>query len=355
MKILICGSVALPVPPPAQGGTERIAYWQAKGLAARGHDVTLIAAHGSSKEEGYSLVEIGGGDTVAGSQKTKQSQGGEIQESSRGLRKESVYLAQVGQYILSHGASYDVIINNMRAGEAYFLPFAKAVGIPILTVMHLPIFEELAALFREYNTPVVTISDAQRTQYPDLQYAGTVYNGIDLAEFPFRDEKENYLLMMGSIAPHKNQKDGIATAKRLGMKLIMAGKISNPHYYEEEIKPHVNGATVVHLGELSLEEKAALYGGAKALLFPVMWEEPFGLVMIEAMACGTPVVAYKRGAIPEVVVNGKTGYIVDSLDEMVTAVKKIDVIQPAACRTHVAEHFTFEKMTDALEEALRRV
>lgn len=354
MKILICGSVALPVPPPAQGGTERIAYWQAKGLFARGHEVTLIAAQGSLRNEGYALVEIGGGDTAAGSARAQKTT--QIVESSRNLRKESVYLAQVAQYILDDGARYDVILNNMRAGESSFLPVAKAVGKPIATVMHLPLFPELAKLFQEYRVPVITISNAQRTDYPDLRYAGTVYNGIDIREFPDpRGQAGEYLLMMGSIAPHKNQKEGILAAKALGLPIMLAGKISNQAYYDQEIAPHVDGRMVVHKGELALTEKVDLYAHAKALLFPVLWDEPFGLVMIEAMACGTPVVAYRRGAIPEVIVDGKTGYIVDSPEAMIAAVRNIGEIDRAACRKHVEEHFTTEKMIDALEAALKNI
>ncbi len=349
MKILILGSVALPVPPPLQGGTERIAYWQAKGLGSRGHDVTLVAAHGSRRDSSYHLIEIGGGDTAVS---LEGSHPVRLEESSRKLRKEAAYLSQVAQFLLDHGKEYDVILNNMRAGEAYFLPIAKSLGVSFATLMHLPIFSELADLFRRYRTPVITISNAQRREFPDLVYAGTVYNGIDPTEFPFSPNRGAYLLMMGSVAPHKNQAAGIAVAKALGMTLIIAGKIGNRPYYDAEIAPHVDGKTIRVVGEIGLEEKVALYRGAAALLFPVLWEEPFGLVMIEAMACGTPVVAYGRGAVPEVVVDGQTGFIVDSEDGMIEGVKRIGEIDRAACRRHVEEHFTVERMIDVLEHAL---
>lgn len=354
MKVCILGSVALPVPPPLQGGTERIAYFQAKGLAARGYTVTLVAARGSKHEQSYTLVEIGGGDTV-------RPAGEGIAESSRNLRKEAVYLAEVAQYLLDHGSEFDVILNNMRAGEAYFVPVAKSLGVPFTTVMHLPIFPELAELFREFHTAIITISNAQRREFPDLNYVGTVYNGVDMEEY--RGNKgsrgnmgeRDYLLMMGSIAPHKNQKAGIAVAKAAGMKLIIAGKIGDPAYYAKEIAPSIDGTRVIHHGELGMEEKVELYKNAKALLFPVLWEEPFGLVMIEAMACGTPVVAFNRGSIPEVVVDGKTGFIVDNEQEMVEVVKHVGEIDRAVCRRHVEEHFTNEHMIDALERVLTTV
>lgn len=355
MKLLILGSVALPVPPPMQGGTERIAYWQARELTKRGHEVTLIAARGS-KSEGYALVEIGGGDTVSGSSHEAQEGAGSITEGSRKLRKEAVYLAQVSDYLFAHGKEYDVIVNNMRAGESLFVPITTAIGVKYCSVMHLPLFTELAEYFRVHDTGVITISNAQRDGFDGLRYIGTVYNATDLAELPFHEKSKGYLLMMGSIAPHKNQKDGILAAKAVGKKIVLAGKIGNRDYWDREIVPFVDGATVVHKGELELDEKAALLGGADALLFPVIWPEPFGLVMIEAMAAGTPVIAYRNGAVPEVVAEGTTGFVVDEtqgVGGLAVAIQRIGEIGRADCRKRVEDSFTVEKMIDSLEMALK--
>src|SRR3989344_5661630 len=158
--------------------------------------------------------------------------------------------------------------------------------------------------------------------------------------------------MMGSITPHKNQKTGISVAKSVGIKLVIAGKIGDASYYAKEIAPLVDGKSVIHQGELGMEEKVKLYQGAQALLFPILWEEPFGLVMIEAMACGTPVVAYGRGAVPEVVVEGKTGFIVDNEAQMIEAVKKIGSIDRATCRKHVEGQFTNQHMIEHLDTVL---
>jgi len=359
MKTLILGSVALPVPPPMQGGTERIAYWQATGLAKNGHEITLVAAKGSKKDPAYRLVEFGGGDTVAGSSQAGREPG-LYTEGSRKLRKEAVYLAQVTQYILDHGMEYDMILNNMRAGESLFVPAAKTAGVPYTTVMHLPLFEELAAYFIGTNTPVITISDAQRKGYEHVPHAGTVYNCVDpeLLEIGLPAKKDGYLLMMGSIAPHKNQKDGVLAAKAVGKRIILAGKIGNQKYWEQEIRPLVDGKAVVHKGEMEIREKISLLAGAEALLFPVVWPEPFGLVMIEAMSVGTPVVAYRNGAVPEVVVDGVTGFIVDEaqgLGGLAVALARIGELDAAACRKQVAEHFTVGKMTESLNAALSAV
>jgi glycosyltransferase involved in cell wall biosynthesis len=361
MRIVILGSVALPVPPPMQGGTERIAYYQAKGLAAKGHDVTLVAAKGS-RVEGVKVVEIGGGDTVVGSgQETsdkRQATREEYTESSRNLRKEAVYLTEVAEWLRDHQSEYDVILNNMRGGESYFVPVAKTLNKKFATVMHLPIFKELAAFFQEHNTPVITISNAQRAGFDGLNYVATVYNCVDVDSFPFSPRHGDYLLMMGSIVPHKNQKDGIAVASQCGMKLILAGKVGNPTYFETEIKKYIDNHNVILVGEVSLEEKYRLYKEARALLFPILWEEPFGLVMIEAMATGTPVVAYRRGAVPEVVVDGKTGFIVPpekGVEGLAEAIKKIGQIDRAACRQHVIDHFTVQEMIDGYEAALKKL
>ncbi len=358
MRIVILGSVALPVPPPMQGGTERIAYWQATELGKRKHNVTLIAAKGSKSDSMYSLVEIGGGDTVSGSVQSQTSTHEVFVEGSRNMRKELVYTAQVAQWLIDHKDSYDLILNNMRSGESVLLPIAKFLHKPFVTVMHLPIFFELATLFDAYKTSIVTISQAQRQDFPDLNYVGTVYNATDLIELPYVVTPFNYFLMMGSIAPHKNQKDGILAAKAMGTPIVLAGKIGNMDYWNNEIAPLVDGVTVIHKGEMGIEEKANLLGHARALLFPIRWPEPFGLVMIEAMATGTPVVAYKNGAIPEVVVDGQNGFIVDEssgVNGLVDAMKKIDTISRSACRAHVEEHFSIPKMIDSLEHALALV
>lgn len=373
MKIAILGSVALRVPPTRQGGTEWVAYYQARGLAKLGHEVTLIAAEGSL-EEGYKLVEIGlnSNDKIPASVKTSagRQNSNQIQnsnyinqntvniESSRGLRLENVKLAEVIQKLIDLKDEYAVILNNMR-GEAVFIPIAKMLGKPFVNVMHLPMFEELAGIFRHYNNPIITISNNQRKEFPDLNYLATVYNCVDTEKYFFNPRprpEDDYLLMLGTIGRHKNQGAAIRVAKKLGMKLILAGKIRDQDYFDE-LKKDIDGKNIIWYGELDFNKKIELYQNAKAFLFPILWEEPFGLVMIEAMACGTPVVAFANGAIPEVVVNGKTGFVIDnnSEEKMAEAVKKIDSISRQDCRNHVTENFSVEKMVAGYEEAMGKV
>lgn len=359
-----------------------MAYYQAKGLSDLGHEIILFAARGSIREN-YELVEVGAGDTVVGSTShlpipARRGESGlkSFFESSRLLRKENVNLAQVMEKLIEKKENYDIILNNMR-GEAVFLPVAKLLNKLFVNVMHLPIFTELADIFKGFNTPIITISNSQRLEFPDLYYLATVYNCVDREKFKFNEKAGDYLLMMGSITPHKNQAAAIRIAKKLGMGLIIAGKIGDKEYFDQ-LKPEIDGKQIAWSGELDFPSKLQLYQNAKAFIFPITWPEPFGLVMIEAMACGTPVVAYGNGAIPEVVVDGKTGFVIENSnlksqnsklnipisgeDGLIEAVKRINDMSEEDyrvlrynCRKHVEENFTIEKMVKAYEAALLQI
>jgi len=356
MKIAILGSVALPVPPVKQGGTERIAYHQAIGLSKKGHKIILFAAKGSygsikkahgSIPDNLEIIEVGGGDVF-----TKYKDRVDI-ESSRKLRLENIYLAQVIQKLIDRKENYDLILNNMR-GEAVFLPIAKMLAKPFINVMHLNLFDELAQAFKTYKTHIITISNAQRQNYPDLNYLATIYNCVDTDKYVFEPKKEDYLLMMGTIGIHKNQAAAIKVAQKLNMKLILAGKIRDQDYFENEIKPYLSDK-IKWIGQLEFDKKLHLYQKAKAFIFPIDWPEPFGLVMIEAMSCGTPVIAFNHGAVPEVVKNGVSGFLVENENQMINAVKKIDTIKPINCRQHVLDNFTVDKVVNNYNLALKKV
>ncbi len=355
MRIAILGSVALPVFPPLQGGTEWIAYYQAKGLSEKGHEIILFGAKGTAKnfqDSAVKVIEVGTGDLVAGSENEAKFDPS-LMESSRKLRLESVYLAQVSQKLIELKDEYDLILNNMR-GEAVFLPVAKLINKPLVNVMHLNLFDDLASLFKEFNTKIITISNAQRKNYPDLQYLATVYNGVDIDKFKFNPRPEEYLLMVGTIGRHKNQAAAIGVAKKMNKKLILAGKVRDKDYFEE-LKKDIDGEQIKWVGEISFAEKLKLYMNAKVFLFPILWEEPFGLVMIEAMACGTPVIAFDNGSVPEVVSNGKTGFVVENEDQMADSLSKINFIGREDCRRRVEENFTVDKMINDYEEALLKL
>lgn len=352
MKVIILGSVALPIPPPAQGGTEIIAYHQAKGLSDRGHNVILVGAKGTAehfKKTRVKVLEVGEGDLVTGSSRERNFDP-EKTEGSRKLRLEIVYLSEVLKILTQNKDDYDIILNNMR-GEAVFLALAKILNKHFANVMHLNLFPELAKLFEEYNTPIITISDYQRKVNEKLNYLATINNCVDIDKYSFNQIPSDYLLMVGTIGRHKNQAAGIRVAKKLGMKLVLAGKVRDKDYFED-LKKDIDGEQIKWMGEMEFQAKLRLYQNAKAFLFPILWDEPFGLVMIESMSCGTPVVAFRKGAVPEVIVDRKTGFVVENEEEMINAVKKIDQISREDCRKHVEENYKIEKMVDRYEKSL---
>ena len=246
---------------------------------------------------------------------------------------------------------FDVVLNNLR-GAAVLIPYMNYLNKPFYHVMHLPIFPQLADLFRENNTRLISISDKQRDAFPDLNYSGTVYNGVDINDFTFSAKDEDYVLYLGSMGANKNPGDAVKAAKKAGQKMIIGGRIKNKDYYDTEIAPHIDGERIKFIGEITKDEIIKIYQGAKAFIFPTLWEEPFGLVAVEALSCGTPVIAYPNGALPEIVEDGKNGYLVNNVDEIVEKIGQLDKIERADCRKTVEEKFSIEKMIDRYEEIL---
>lgn len=352
MRIALLGSVSSVIPPRGQAAIERLAYQQALGLADRGHTILLFAPAGSSiSHKNINLVEAADTVTLSGSGKEEKTTGAETYGSSYSLRLELVNLARVIDELMKRADSYDVICNNLR-GEAILLPTVAFLKKPFYHVMHLPVFPELANLFKTYKTYLISISNAQRKANPDLSYRGTAYNAVDTDEFSFSPKAQNYVLYLGSIGRNKNPKDAILAAKAAGVPIRIGGRVKDEVYYKQEIQPLIDGTAVQWVGELGPKEVVRLYQEAKAFLFPTLWEEPFGLVMIEAMSCGTPVIAYPHGAVPEIVENGKNGFLVGSVEEMAEKILAVDGIKREECRKSVEERFTVRHMIDAYERIL---
>jgi len=228
--------------------------------------------------------------------------------------------------------------------------------VPVLYTLHDPIKPLYREMLEMYQTPsqfFVSISNNQRVPAPDLPYAATVYNGIETELFSYSDEpRDDYLLFAGRIVPEKGVKEAIQVAQETGHRLIIIGPVfpDQKDYYDQYIKPHLN-ERILHLGFIERDQLPRYFQKAKAFLFPIQWEEPFGLTMIEAMSCGTPVIAMRRGSVPEVIEHKKTGFIVDSVAEMIEAVKNIGKIKPANCRKHVEAKFSTTVMVGAYEKA----
>lgn len=352
MNIAILGSVTSIIPPNGQAAIERLAYCQAIGLAKKGHKILLFAPAGSYiAHENIKLIEVANKVMLTGAGKEGKIQEEELFGASYKLRLEIVNLSNVIDQLVAYKDEYDVILNNLR-GEAVIFSIASILQKPIYHVMHLPLFPQLNDSVKKHNVSLVSISNAQRKAFPTLNYIKTIYNGVDTDEFSFSPEHKNYLLYLGSIGKNKNPKDAILAAKQAGEVLLIGGRIKDEVYFKEEISPLVDGRQIQWVGEKHPKEVVALYQKAKAFLFPTLWEEPFGLVLIESMSCGTPIIAYPNGAIPEIVEDGVNGYLVKNVSEMSEKIKEVEKIDRAKCRKTVEEKFDIEQMVDAYETLL---
>src|SRR5262245_55238511 len=307
------------VPPALYGGTERVVSYLTEELVLRGHDVTLFAS----------------GDSVTHAHLTAATAKALRLDRDAGdmLSPHVIELAQV----FESADAFDVIHCHV---DYLAFPFGRLVRTPTVHTLHGRLdVPHLMPLFRHFrDVPIVSISDAQRTPLRNLPlaWAGTVYHGLPLSAFPFAPDGDGYLAFLGRISPEKRPDLAIAVAKEVGLPLKIAAKVDpvDRDYFERDIAPLLDHPLIDFVGEIGEAGKAEFLGGARALLFPVDWPEPFGLVMIEAMACGTPVIARGFGSIPEIVDAGRTGFIADTLDDLVDAVKRIDTIDRAACREH---------------------
>jgi len=351
-KLLILGSIVSPCPPSFHGGTERVAYSQAKELAKRGLKIIFIGAKRTNNNfvnqlkfekenleilKNINFFEIGGG-TGFGNQKDSIKIDPETSEASRKLRLELVNLSLVQKLMIEKKDEYDLILNNLR-GEAILIPLAKILRKKIINVIHLNLFDELVYILKKYKTYLIPISNSQKESFLNLNYLPTIYNPINTKIFPFNPKPRDYALMISTIGYHKNQLDAILAAKKAGIKLIIAGKIRDNDYFQNQIKNHIDGKNIIYYPEVSFEKKIKLYQNAKVFLFPIKWQEPFGLVVIEALACGTPVIAYPNGGPKEIILNGKNGYLVSSVDQMAQSIKNIEKIDRSFCRKDVINRF----------------
>lgn len=330
MKILQLAPLWETVPPPAYGGTEAVVFQLVEGLVAAGHDVTLWASGDSTTSarlrSSYPRSLRRADDLTDRSPHDWLHCALALEDAARG--------------------GYDIIHNH--AGELP-LAFLRLVDLPLLSTMHCNQTPDTRPIWESARGWYNTISRSQYETQPRVHgphYAGHVYNGIDTASFPFAAEKEDYLLFLSRMAEEKAPHLAVEAARRLGMRLVLAGKVDwrDAPYFDRVMRPLIDGHHVNFTGEANAQQKRTLYQHARALLLPLQWDEPFGLVMVEAMACGTPVIAFPRGAAPELIVNGVTGFLVDGVDAMVAAAGRLNQIDPAACRAHVQAKFDTRQM-----------
>ncbi|MCA9388273.1 glycosyltransferase family 4 protein [Candidatus Berkelbacteria bacterium] len=347
MKVAVIIPPYATLPVEGQGGTERVAFGFIQELNKRGIDTTTIGA-GSSNVPGefVSLQDKAISDLEIDPT---------FSEGSRALRIEASYIARVANYLDKHQSEFDAVFNHMRAGFL-LLPLAKYLKPPIITTLHLPIFPQLATALEDYAHPnIVTVSKSQQEPAKNVNFLGFVHNAIDLSEFTFNQDPEEFVLFVGAMGEHKAPHLAIEAAKRAGVPIVLAGDKKREPYFSEQISPLIDNQTVIYRGEVSGKEKADLFGKAKAILMTSQIQETFGLVMIEALASGTPVVSLRIGASDEVIVNGKTGYVVDDVNQMADSILKLEKIDRRYCREYAEKHFSFQRLTDNYLDLLKKI
>ena len=323
------------VPPHGYGGVENVCADLVDGLVDRGHRVTLIGA-GQPGTRAQTFVA-----TYA-----------EPPSARLGQPLPEVLHTAAAAGALA-GLDVDVVHDHTLAGPL----LARGRRVPTVVTMHGPVTGEPGDYYRALGDTVrlVAISQAQRRSAPDLPWLGTVYNAVDVASFPFKDEKDDLLLFLGRLHPDKGAHLAIDAARRVGLPIVLAGKCSEQveqDYFRLEIEPRL-GPDVTIFGSANAVQKRDLLSRAAALVFPILWDEPFGMVMIEAMACGTPVVAFRRGSVSEVVVDGVTGVLCDHATELPAAIADARLLSAADCREHVRTRFDVRAMAAGYEARYR--
>lgn len=328
------------VPPFRYGGIELIVKLLTDELVRRGHEVTLFAS----------------GDSIT---KAKlHSVHDQALRLDSSIQEPDIYhqmiLADVYQLKPSN---FDIIHSHIGYGA---LPYSRFVKTPTVHTLHGAFTSDSIKIHRRFSEqPLISISKAQQEPCLDLNYIHTVYNGIDTTVYPLygKPTQPGYLAFVGRISPQKGAKEAIQIARATGLPLKMAGKVDvvDVDYYREKVEPLIDGEQIQYLGEIDHEDKVRLLGEAMVTLFPITWREPFGLVMIESMSAGTPVIAMNLGSVPEVIADGKTGFVCESLEQMIEMVPKAIKIDRQTCREYVVSNFSVESMTDEYEKAYSMV
>ncbi len=326
----------IPIPPPKFAGTEWIVAWLTEELQKKGHEVTLFSVGESKTSAKLEYVY----EEAFGLQK-------DVMASLKNSFKPLIHVANC----FEKANNFDIIHSHAQFSA---LPFSAICKTPTLHTFHRMFdFEnedekELLLHYKDLNYS--SISDSQRTL--GLNFIKTVYNGIPLNKFEYSDKKDDYLLWVGRLANKKGPKEAIEVAKSLNKKLFLIGKITEEDFFNQEISPLIDKKQIIYLGEMDQKDIVNYYKKAEAFLFPIKWNEPFGLVPVEAMACGTPAIAYKNGGAKETIKDKETGFLVEEkegVSGLIESVKSIKSISSKKCREHVEKNFSVEKMVNEYE------
>ena len=333
LRVAILAPIAWRVPPRHYGPWEQFVSLLTEGLVRKGVDVTLFAT----------------ADSVTGARLVGTAPTGYSEDQSLDPKVwEGLHISAV----FERAAEFDLIHNSFD-----FLPltYSGLVDTPVLTTIHGFSSERIVPVYQRYNDRgyYVAISDSDR--HPSLEYVATIHHGIDMTAFGLHPDPGHYLLFFGRIHPEKGTAEAIEVAARAGLPLIIAGIIQDQDYFDRLVSPHLDGDRVTYLGPVGPEIRGELLGGAQALLHLITFEEPFGFSVVEAMACGTPVIAFPRGSMPEIIRHSDAGFLVESLEEAVAAVDASAAIDRALVRSSVASRFDASRMVDEYLAVYHRV
>lgn len=339
MRVAILGPIAWRCPPRHYGGWEQAVCTLTEGLVRAGVDVTLFASGDSiTRAKLQSVVP------------RPLMEDPELQRAARG------YEILHALHCLEQAEAFDLVHSHAGSFVVSYAPFVRR---PLLVTLHGSGAEpDSAVLYRRFRTlPYIAVSEAERRILPELRYIATIHHGVEVERFPFCGTPGDYLLFVGRIARVKGVHTAIAVSQRTGIPLLIGGIVppEEEAYFAREIAPHLDGRLIRFIGPVTAEERNHLACGALAFLHLVEYEEAFGLTMVEAMACGLPVIGTRRGAVPEVVAHGRTGFVVQDLDEAVEAVGRVREIPREACRAWVEERFSARRMVDDHLRAYERV
>ncbi|MBW6498246.1 MAG: glycosyltransferase family 4 protein [Bacteroidales bacterium] len=333
MKIAILSPIAWRTPPAKYGPWEQVASNIAEGLVDRGIDVTLFATGNSVTKGKLQYVS-----------ETAYAENPDIDPKVWECLHISNLMEQAGEFDLIHN-HFD------------FLPltYTRLIKTPVVTTIHGFSSPKILEVYKKYNSTGFYVSISNSDRSPDLQYTATVYNGINPNEFTFRETSKDYLLFFGRIHPEKGTSECIQIAKQSGRKLIISGLIQDQAYFDKKVKPYINDDDIVFVGNSAPKERDKLMGEAYALLHPISFKEPFGLSVAEAMMCGTPVIAFNLGSMPELILSGKTGFLVNTIEGAVQAVENIHSINRNFCREWAFSKFSTEEMINGYLDVYSKI
>ena len=333
MHIAMLSPIAWRTPPRHYGPWESVVSLLTEGLVKRGHEVTLFATADSQTSGRLHAVCLRG------------------YEEDRSLIPKVWECLHISE-LFEQADAYDVIHNHFD-----FLPltYTGLTTTPVVTTIHGFSSPGILPVYKKYNNTVFYVSISNADRSPDLDYIKTIHHGIDIGQFDFQSAPDDTLLFFGRIHNDKGARQAIEIAGACHRKLILAGIIQDQAYYDQYVAPHIDNVKVIYIGSVGPVERNRLLGQARALLHPIQFDEPFGLSVIESMACGTPVIAFDRGSMPELIENNKNGFLVKNLSEAVEAVEYIEGIDRAACRRHVERHFTVDRMVDNYIQAYEMI